>query len=40
MEPLLQMIRKRFSNLHYGYFNPPKERFQANLDAMQKKAAP
>jgi len=40
MEPLLQMIRKRFSNLHYGYFNPPKERFQANLDTMQKKAAP
>jgi hypothetical protein len=27
MKPLLQMIRKRFPNLLFGYFNPPKERF-------------
>ncbi len=27
MDRLLQMIRKRFPDLKYGYFNPPKERF-------------
>jgi pyruvate-formate lyase-activating enzyme len=27
MKPLLQLIRKRFPSLQYGYFNPPKERF-------------
>jgi pyruvate-formate lyase-activating enzyme len=27
MDRLLQMIRKRFPGLQFGYFNPPKERF-------------
>ncbi len=27
MRPLLQMIRKQFGTLQFGYFNPPKERF-------------
>jgi len=27
MQQLLQMIRKRFRDLRYGYFNPPKENF-------------
>jgi len=27
MQQLLQMIRKRFPDLQYGYFNPPRERF-------------
>ncbi len=40
MGPLLQMIRKRFPRLRYGYFNPPKEHFQANLKATQKRRAP
>jgi pyruvate-formate lyase-activating enzyme len=40
MGPLLQMLRKRFPKLQYGYFNPPKEQFQANLDALQKKISP
>ncbi len=27
VQPLLQMIRKRFRTLQFGYFNPPKERY-------------
>ncbi len=33
MDRLLQMIRKRFPALTFGYFNPPKERFPASLQA-------
>jgi pyruvate-formate lyase-activating enzyme len=33
MDRLLQMIRKRFPALAFGYFNPPKERFAAALAA-------
>ena len=34
MQPLLQMIRKRFNALPFGYFNPPKERFnQHEMDS-------
>ena len=40
MDRMLQMIRKRFPNLQYGYFNPPKERFPAFLTATQKKISP
>jgi pyruvate-formate lyase-activating enzyme len=40
MAPLLQMIRKRFPDLQYGYFNPPKERFLVALDATKKKITP
>ncbi|WP_155311065.1 radical SAM protein [Desulfosarcina ovata] len=29
MDQLLKMIRKRFPDLKYGYFNPPKEHFTA-----------
>ncbi|BBO83510.1 radical SAM protein [Desulfosarcina ovata subsp. sediminis] len=29
MDQLLKMIRKRFPDLKYGYFNPPKEHFAA-----------
>jgi len=32
MEVLLQQIREQFPNLKYGYFNPPKEKFQNNGD--------
>jgi hypothetical protein len=28
MEILLQQIRKQFPDLKFGYFNPPKEKFQ------------
>ena len=28
MEVLLKQIRERFANLKFGYFNPPKEKFQ------------
>jgi molybdenum cofactor biosynthesis enzyme MoaA len=30
MEVLLQQIREQFPNLKFGYFNPPKEKFQNN----------
>ena len=40
MDQLLKMIRKHFPNLQYGYFNPPKERFQVGLDAAKKTIAP
>ncbi|MBC2712836.1 MAG: radical SAM protein [Desulfosarcina sp.] len=40
MDRLLQMIRKRFPNLQYGYFNPPKERFMPFLPAVQKDITP
>ena len=40
MDRLLQMIRKRFPNLKYGYFNPPKEHFQVRQDAATKKTTP
>ena len=29
METLLQQIREQFPNLKFGYFNPPKEKFQS-----------
>ena len=32
MEVLLQQIREQFPNLKFGYFNPPKEKFQNNGD--------
>jgi len=32
MEILLQQIREQFSDLKFGYFNPPKEKFQNNGD--------
>jgi len=32
MNRLLQMIRKRFPGLLFGYFNPPKERFAGRID--------
>jgi pyruvate-formate lyase-activating enzyme len=38
MDRLLQMIRKRFPRLQYGYFNPPKERFLPFLTAPAKRA--
>ena len=31
MDQLLKMIKKRFKNLQYGYFNPPRERFGDRL---------
>ncbi len=31
MDHLLKMIGKRYKNLRYGYFNPPRERFAAGL---------
>ena len=37
MDRLLQMIKKRFKSLQYGYFNPPKERFAASLGNSPKK---
>ena len=40
MGPLLQMIRRRFPRLQYGYFNPPKEHFQTGQNATKKKATP
>ena len=36
MDRLLQLIRKRFPDLHYGYFNPPKEHFADHLDTIKK----
>lgn len=36
MKRLLQMIRKRFKHLQYGYFNPPRERFAPNLGGDSK----
>jgi pyruvate-formate lyase-activating enzyme len=36
MDRLLQRVRKRFPNLQYGYFNPPKERFSV----LQKETTP
>lgn len=40
MDRLLQMIRKRFTGLQFGYFNPPKERFSAFAAAMHKETHP
>ena len=40
MDRLLQMISKRFPTLEYGYFNPPRERFQASLNAASKRSTP
>ena len=40
MDRLLQMIRKRFAHLQFGYFNPPKERFAAQPAASQKEIRP
>ena len=40
MGRLLQMIRKRFPGLQFGYFNPPKERFTNLAAADQKEKAP
>jgi pyruvate-formate lyase-activating enzyme len=40
MDQLLQMIRKRFPNLQYGYFNPPKEHFQVGQDSAGRTIAP
>lgn len=40
MDRLLQMIRKGYPDLRYGYFNPPKERFPATLSAVQKEITP
>jgi hypothetical protein len=39
MDRLLQMIRKRFKSLQYGYFNPPKERFSGRLTTDQTETA-
>lgn len=36
MHRLLQILRNRFPNLQYGYFNPPKERFPAFASAAPK----
>ncbi|MGD8702657.1 MAG: radical SAM protein [Desulfosarcina sp.] len=40
MDRLLQMIASRFPTLAFGYFNPPKERFQARLDRPQEQSPP
>ena len=40
IESLLQMIANRFPTLAFGYFNPPKERFQARLDHPQEQSPP
>jgi hypothetical protein len=32
MDRLLQMIKKQYKNLQYGYFNPPRERFMVSLE--------
>ncbi len=40
MDRLLQMIHKRFPNLQYGYFNPPKERFLPFLSTTNKGIPP
>jgi pyruvate-formate lyase-activating enzyme len=40
MNRLLQMIAKRFPNLRYGYFNPPKEAYQPLLSATGKDLSP
>ncbi|BBO70278.1 radical SAM protein [Desulfosarcina alkanivorans] len=40
MAHLLQMIRKRFPELRFGYYNPPKERFQASLGTANKRISP
>ncbi len=40
MKPLLQMIRKRFPDLRYGYFNPPKEHFAVQRAYAAKKGSP
>ena len=40
MDRLLQMIAKRFPDLRYGYFNPPKEKFPANLSAANEDLIP
>lgn len=38
MDRLLQMIRKRFPRLQFGYFNPPKERFAVTLPASNEES--
>ncbi|MFO7712783.1 radical SAM protein [Desulfosarcina sp.] len=40
MQRLLQMIRRRFPGLEYGYFNPPKERFSASGLTVKKENSP
>jgi pyruvate-formate lyase-activating enzyme len=40
MARLLQMVRKRFPGLRFGYFNPPKERFANRPAADQKEKHP
>jgi pyruvate-formate lyase-activating enzyme len=40
MDRLLQMIRKGFAHLQFGYFNPPKERFAGLPSASQKEGHP
>ena len=37
VKALLQMIRKRFPALAFGYFNPPKEKFNAGPPAKEEK---
>ena len=41
MDRLLQMIKKQYKNLQYGYFNPPRERFMVSQENSPKgKRAP
>ncbi|HSO18846.1 MAG TPA: radical SAM protein, partial [Desulfosarcina sp.] len=40
MERLLQLTAKRFPDLQFGYFNPPKERFHNRLSTSDKETAP
>jgi hypothetical protein len=37
MDRLLQMIGKRFPNLRFGYFNPPKERFAGRISVEKRR---
>jgi pyruvate-formate lyase-activating enzyme len=40
IDRLLQMIRKQFPRLQFGYFNPPKERFAVSPTAPQEETRP
>lgn len=40
MDPLLRMIAKRFPDLSFGYFNPPKERFRTRASTPAKEGRP
>ncbi len=40
MVRLLQMLGKRFPKLQFGYFNPPKERFQTQPSPSSRETAP